>query len=438
MEERAIFLRIHTVEILNFEFALCDVYTALTSVYSLTTSGSFSSFTLTFLSTMRFAGWFLTALAVPPPDTPTVLQQIRSPSTKFLATNNALSQGVSLWLADSTTAAPPPSKEDIQLLRQAFAEFYGVEQDLVKSEDLLSQTIEKWQNQPADELAGLYRVRGDCYMLLQNAAKATSDYQKALELLDGPGKNDADPAELPLALLGRARAIKSQGSEISAKLASQAASDYERALKLSSREEWDTDQELLEDGATRNPYAAWEWGSMLRLTGQWQQAATAHALAATAFDEIGDKARSVISLTDAGIDLAAADKTNDAKSLLRKTIPKTKGIEASDVGLLQRVVAKEGEGRMALASLLWDEGQRQEAETILGDACIRLDQLQADAARRKDGSSQQPPARLRFSIDDEIDALDVSCSKFRNPKFLTKLGWPEKLQKKVIKLETLR
>ena len=275
-------------------------------------------------------------------------------------------------------------------------------------------------------------------MLLQNAAKATNDYDKALELLEGPGKDAADPGELPLALLGRARAIKSQGSSVTAKQASQAATDYERALKLSSREEWDSDQELLEDGATRNPYAAWEWGGMLRLAGQWEQAAAAHALAATAFDEIGDKARSVISLTDAGIDLAAAGNTGEAKSLLRKAIPKTKGIEARDVGLLQRVVAKEGEGRMALASLLWEEGQRQEAETILGDACIRLDQLQADAAQRKDGASQQPPARLRFSIDDEIDALDMSCSKFKNPNFLTKLGWPEKLQKKVIKLETLR
>lgn len=37
----------------------------------------------------------------------------------------------------------------------------------------------------------------------------------------------------------------------------QAAKDYQLALRLSSREEWDTDAENEADGATKNPYAAW-------------------------------------------------------------------------------------------------------------------------------------------------------------------------------------
>jgi hypothetical protein len=46
--------------------------------------------------------------------------------------------------------------------------------------------------------------------------------------------------------------------------------------------------------------------------------------------------------------------------------------------------------------------------------------------------------QLRFSIDDDGPSMDVSCFRFKNPAFLNQLGWPEELQQKVIKLETLR
>ena len=98
---------------------------------------------------------------------------------------------------------------------------------------------------------------------------------------------------------------------------------------------------------------------------------------------------------------------------------------------------------MALASLLWSEGagQRAQAEKVLGDACVRLEQLQADAASKSKANKVQLPveqARLKFSIDDDIPALQVSCFRFKNPVFLDQLGWPKDLQEKVIKLETLK
>jgi len=227
--------------------------------------------------------------------------------------SSALQDGVTQWLSAATPAAvaEPPSKADIQLLRSAFAEFYGVNRDLSKAQDLLSQTIAKWQQQPADERAGLYRVRGDCHMLLLNADAAWKDYDQAVQLLqiDLAGPANADPQELPASLLGRARAAKvlavSQNDQTKKTTwAAQSAKDYQQALKLGSREDWETDAELLEDGATRNPYAAWEYSDALRLSGQYTEAATAHALASTAFDAIGDSARSVIALLDCGIDLA--------------------------------------------------------------------------------------------------------------------------------------
>ena len=70
-----------------------------------------------------------------------------------------------LVASESTEIQQPPTKEEIKLLRQAFAVFYGVDRDLTQAEQLLSEAIQVWQRQPPDELAGLYRVRGDCYMV---------------------------------------------------------------------------------------------------------------------------------------------------------------------------------------------------------------------------------------------------------------------------------
>ncbi|GKZ00911.1 hypothetical protein MPSEU_001042600 [Mayamaea pseudoterrestris] len=384
--------------------------------------------------------WIVAALAVPPPPEQHVITTFRTSSDMQAATNvHSLHQASSVWLAASTPASPP-SKDDVILLRQAFAEFYGVDRDLAKSEQLLSDAIGRWQNQPPDELAGLYRVRGDCYMLQADALKAASDYDQAVKLLQEPGGDKADPSELQASLLGRARAVRSQRG-ISAFQAKQSANDYKLALQLSSREEWETEQELIEDGATRNPYAAWEWGSMLRQSGQLKEAATAHLLASQAFDEVGDKARSVMSLIDAGVDLAAAEQIDEAESLLEKAVQKTKGVEGRDTALLQRVIAKEGEGRMALAATLWNDGNRAKAEQILGDACIRMEQLQADAARRVPAKSDDvaAPKALAYSIDDSIRPLEYSCPRFKNEAFLSEqLGWPESLQKKVRKLQLLQ
>jgi hypothetical protein len=99
-------------------------------------------------------------------------------------------------------AASPPTKEEVALLREAFAAFYGTtDRDPIKALDLLTQVLDAWQNQPADERAGLYRVRGDCYMALGRPNDAITDYGIAIDLLQKPGMLDnADPVELPASL----------------------------------------------------------------------------------------------------------------------------------------------------------------------------------------------------------------------------------------------
>jgi hypothetical protein len=219
-------------------------------------------------------------------------------------------------------------------------------------------------------------------------------------------------------------------------------------ILLSKREEWDTPQELLEDGARTNPYATWEYGMALRLTGDYEKAQSIHALAANCFDDIGDKARSVISRIDSGIDAAAnaagssasAGNVNDAKIMLQEAIKSTKTVEGRDIPLLQRVIAKEGEGRMALAALEWTSNEKQAAESQLELTCERLDQLEADAIQRN--KVNPPPKRsnsLRFSIDDVPGALETSCSRLKNKEFLSeRLEWPVALQEKLFKLKLLK
>jgi len=59
--------------------------------------------------------------------------------------------GIREWLIPSALAAEPaspPTQEEVKLLREAFATFYGLDRDLEKSEKLLSNVIEAWQQQP--------------------------------------------------------------------------------------------------------------------------------------------------------------------------------------------------------------------------------------------------------------------------------------------------
>jgi len=362
-----------------------------------------------------------------------------------------LATGIREWLipsanAATTTAAPPPTAGEVKLLREAFEALYGA-RNPTKAEALLSQAITAWERQPPDERAGLYRVRGDCFAGMLKPELAVQDFTTALDLLSSPGGNLADAEEVPAARLGRARAQLGVGRATTTQQQyAQAAEDYQIALRLTSRGDWDTDKENEEDGAGRNPYAAWEWGMARRGAGDFVGASESHGLAARAFREIGDRPRSVISALDAGIDLAASDDNQaKARTSLEKAIKSTTSVEGNDIELLQRVIAKEGEARIALASILWgSKDTKPEAEDQLFQACARMDQLQVDAdARRalrvKKGLPADPPVakRLTYTIDDTVGP-EASCTRYKNQQFLTNtLLWPDSLREKVGKLNKL-
>ena len=402
-----------------------------------------------------------------------------------VSSTNQVSIGINAWWlasSDTTSRSPttvvatiaPPSDEDVTLLRSAFAEMYrpikSGPRDYEKAHQLLSSAILRWEGQPDDERAGLYRVRGDCNMIRTGATSsaadlanaAYSDYSMAVSLLQKPdARKLADPQEYPASLLGRARAAKSLSNmsnikkEEQRRYAKSATEDYRAALialgRVNNMDDDDIyeDGDRLEEGMKRNPYAAWEWGDSIWKSGNdYVNAANVQKQTSTYFDKIGDRARSVITLIDAGIALAAApgeDQVSRAEDILRTAIQSTVGVQSRDVQLLQHVITKEGEGRMALAALLWSDGKRMEAEQVLGEACVRLDQLQAQIdldAKRSNGASNMDEPRLLYSIDDNTvypRGKVLSCSDFKKPQFLSeKLEWPETLQKKVTKLETLQ
>eukprot|EP00985_Skeletonema_marinoi_P001989 scaffold809_cov91-Skeletonema_marinoi.AAC.2 len=393
-----------------------------------------------------------------------------SSSSSLLSDWNPLEKDIHNWLTSSSNillsdATRPPSNEEIKTLQKAFALFYGSDRNVEEAVNLLTKSIESWEatNQGGDETAGLYRVRGDAYMELTQPKLAAGDYSKSIELLDGPDGNKADPEEKPASRLGHGRAIRSLGMAATKDQAKSASIDYAVYFSLVSRLDDDNDKEAgamfseaIIDGIQRNPYAAWEWGMVNRVVGDYDAAAEVHRLAAKAFEEIGDKPRAVISAMDQGIDLAAGlGESNDskdngakltmAKKILEDAITSDINVEGRDVELLQRVVAKEGEARIALSGVLWNSKEKAGAEAPFGEACSRLDDLNRDYREREQErikKGRMPPPkvkRLGFSIDDIVGADEASCSRFRNEKFIQeKLVWPEGLQTKVSKFLTLK
>lgn len=330
--------------------------------------------------------------------------------------------------------------------------------------------------------------------------------------MEGEDGYKADAEELPTSHLGRARAIRSQmmmmvvqkmstkddddDDDITmAQKMMQASKDYEVYFTATSRVDDDNDDagvikdevgvasnnddssmlvsSVIQDGILHNPYAAWEWGMINRSLHLYNEAAEIHRLAALAFGEIGDKARSVICSLDRGIDLASGlaedssitvgKETNNndggrkkllmVKRTLEDAISSDVDVGGRDVELLQRLVAKEGEARVVLAGVLWslddrNDGSKAAAESEFGTACTRLDELNADYRARMGKrleSNNVKSAKLltgggavAYSIDDIVGADEASCSRFKNDKFIEeKLVWNNRLRMLVKKFISL-
>lgn len=141
----------------------------------------------------------------------TIITATAASTTTTASSTVVLSSHAQQWLRDNDISifpqpafaaetVAPPTNSEIELLRSAFAAFYGINRDVQAAEPLLTQSIQAWERQAPDEKAGLYRVRGDCYMVLLKPLVAIQDYTTAITFLQGPEGERADPTELPSAV----------------------------------------------------------------------------------------------------------------------------------------------------------------------------------------------------------------------------------------------
>ena len=123
-------------------------------------------------------------------------------------------------LAQAAQAAAPPSPASLELVQRALDASSQEQKDAVP---LLGKAIEAWKKEKLadDELAGLYSLRAKAYQREGDAQKAEADLTAEVTLLKG--NSDADPAELPRALLARARLEEARGAHGAARTDARAA-----------------------------------------------------------------------------------------------------------------------------------------------------------------------------------------------------------------------
>ena len=159
-----------------------------------------------------------------------------------------------------------PSPAALQIVQQALESSSAQKSDAVP---LLDKAINTWKSEklPDDELAGLYRLRADARNRFGDSDKAEADLSEVVRLLRGPGAAAADPAELPRALLFRARLEFARGAWASAR------EDAAAALALQRlRRKWLALPYAWRRSATRTELMRWilfdaapEWATTERM-----------------------------------------------------------------------------------------------------------------------------------------------------------------------------
>lgn len=354
---------------------------------------------------------FLTTLAVLLPLTSTLQPSL--PRRAFLHSSVSLP----LLIPFTSLAAPEPSQTSVTKLRDSLSALYG-DKDAEKALPLLRDTVESWDG-PEKDLGSIYRCRGDAAMEVKGWEEARDSYNKALTYLNG---NDAD-GEVSLSTTGLARSRKALGSY------SGLSTQYRAAVVAVGKGDKyaETEEDMLESGISRNPYLGWEYGDALKREGKDFSAAFKILDASgDAFEGVGDPVRGYISQVDSCIALSTYDPKS-ATSKLERIVPKSTKLESRDVELLQRAIGKECEGRVMMASLYWEAGDKAKAEDAFGMAEERLSQLEEDYVKRIKGKkATNGKDRMRgFNIDDSGPEVgEVSAAKFKKSEWVAEtLGW---------------
>ena len=317
----------------------------------------------------------------------------------------------------SATAVPAvaaePSPAALQIVQQALESSSAQKSDAVSK---LDKAINTWKSEklPGDELAGLYRLRADARNRLGAPDKAEADLTEVVRLLRGPGAAAADPAELPRALLFRARLAFARGAWASAR------EDAAAALALDDN---------LENLEQKNPFTYELLGRAALRDGDFKAAAASFGDAEKAHDRVGDAIRA----RNAGADralalLGAGDEAGSAETrrvFAQKSNPRTNNPD--DIPLLQDLSRKDAELHLALAAKLASKGKAVDASALWETGCVRLRTYVDDATARivaddakTDNLSKDPAAAARglaaFSVG--LDPKNPYVTQQTNTRYL--------------------
>merc|ERR1719460_1112708 len=317
----------------------------------------------------------------------------------------------------SATAMPAvaaePSPAALQIVQQALESSSQQRPDAVAR---LDKAINTWKKEklPDDELAGLYRLRADARNRLGAPDKAEADLSEVVRLLRGPGAAAADPAELPRALLFRARL------EFARSAWSAAREDASAALALDDQ---------LENLEQKNPFTYELLGRAALRDGDYAGAAAAFGDAEKAHDRVGDAIRARNAGADRALALLgagdAAGSTETRRIFAQKSNPRTNNPD--DIPLLQELSRKDAELHLALGAKLAAKGDGKDANALWETGCVRLRTYVDDATARivaddakTDGLSKDPAAAARglaaFSVG--LDPKNPYVTQQTNTRYL--------------------
>ena len=286
----------------------------------------------------------------------------------------------------SATAVPAyaidPSPAALQIVQNALESSSQQKPDAVAR---LDQAISTWKSEklPDDELAGLYRLRADARNRLGAPDKAEADLSEVVRLLRGPGAAAADPAELPRALLFRARLEFARGAWASAR------EDASAALAL---------DENLENLEQKNPFTYELLGRAALRDGDYAAAAAAFGSAEKAHDRVGDAIRARNAGADRALALLgagdAAGSTETRRIFAQKSNPRTNNPD--DIPLLQELSRKDAELHLALGAKLAAKGDGKDATALWETGCVRLRTYVDDATARIVADDVRGSARIKY------------------------------------------
>ena len=306
-----------------------------------------------------------------------------------------------------------PSPAALQIVQQALESSSAQKSDAVP---LLDKAINTWKKEklPDDELAGLYRLRADARNRLGAPDKAEADLTEVVRLLRGPGAAAADPAELPRALLFRARLAFARSAWSAAR------EDAAAALALDDN---------LENLEQKNPFTYELLGRAALRDGDYAAAAASFGDAEKAHDRVGDAIRARNAGADRALALLgagdAAGSTETRRIFAQKSNPRTNNPD--DIPLLQELSRKDAELHLALGAKLAAKGDGKDANALWETGCVRLRTYVDDATARiiaddakTDGLAKDPAAAARAlaAASVGLDPKNPYVTQQTNTRFL--------------------